>query len=76
MRSAKIKERELIIKLHNECKNQEYIAEIVSCSQPKVSFWIRRYKKTGIFEDKLKIFDVNFKEIIKSFFNFIKKKSF
>ena len=46
MKFANIKERELIIKLHNEGKKQEFIANILGCSQPKVSFWIRRYDKT------------------------------
>lgn len=46
MKSANIKERELIIKLHNEGKKQEFIANILGCSQPKVSFWIRRYHNT------------------------------
>ncbi|MBU1320841.1 MAG: helix-turn-helix domain-containing protein, partial [Nanoarchaeota archaeon] len=52
MKSAQIKERELIIKLHNESKNQELIASILGCSQPKVSFWIRRYRKTNNLNNK------------------------
>jgi len=47
MKSAQIKERELIIKLYNEGKKQQDIANILGCSQPKVSFWIRRYSRTG-----------------------------
>ena len=52
MKSAQIKERELIIKLYNEGKKQQNIADILGTNQPKVSFWIRRYKKTGILENK------------------------
>ncbi|MBU1321935.1 MAG: helix-turn-helix domain-containing protein, partial [Nanoarchaeota archaeon] len=52
MKSAQIKERELIIKLHNESKKQELIASILGCSQPKVSFWIRRYRKTNNLNNK------------------------
>ncbi len=52
MKSAKQKERELIIKLHKE-KNSTYdIAKILGISQTKASFWIRRFKKTGSLEDK------------------------
>ncbi|MBU4242291.1 MAG: winged helix-turn-helix domain-containing protein [Nanoarchaeota archaeon] len=51
MKSAKQKERELIIKLHNE-KNSTYeIARILGISQTKASFWARRYRKTGSLED-------------------------
>ena len=52
MKSAQIKERELILKLYNEGKRQEEIASILGCSQQKVSFWIRRYKKTGKLNNK------------------------
>ena len=52
MKSAQIKERELILKLHSEGKKQENIASILGCSQPKVSFWIRRYKNTGKLNNK------------------------
>ena len=47
MKSAQIKERELIIKLHKEGKKQQVIASILGFSQQKVSFWIRRYNLTG-----------------------------
>ena len=46
MKSARIKERELIIKLHNDGKNQEFIASILGCSQSKVSYWIVRFNRT------------------------------
>ncbi len=52
MKSAQIKERELIIKLYNEGKKQEIIADILGTNQPKVSFWIRRYKKTNNLENQ------------------------
>lgn len=52
MKSAELKERELIIKLWSEGKKQESIASILGCSQPKVSFWIRRYKAQGVLENK------------------------
>jgi putative transposase len=52
MKSANIKERELIIKLYNEGKKQEEIASILGCSQSKVSFWVIRYKKNGSLENK------------------------
>jgi len=52
MKSAQMKERELIIKLHNKGRKQEQIASILACSQSKVSFWIIRNKKEGSLENK------------------------
>lgn len=52
MKSAKIKERELILKLYNEGKKQEVIASILGCSQSKVSFWILRYRQEGNLDNK------------------------
>lgn len=52
MKSAKEKERELIIKLHNEKKTCRQIASILGTSKSKVSFWINRYKKSGTLNDK------------------------
>lgn len=52
MKSAKQKERELIIKLHKEKSSTYDIAKILGISQTKASFWIRRFKKTGSLEDK------------------------
>ncbi len=52
MKSAQIKERELIIKLFNEGKKQQFIARILGISQQKVSFWVKRYKKTGCLENQ------------------------
>ncbi len=54
MKSAQIKERELIIKLHNEGIKQQIIANILGTSQQKVSFWIKRFKKTGLLENKIR----------------------
>lgn len=52
MKSAQIKERELIIKLYNDGRKQEQIASILGVSQSKVSFWILRYKKDGSLANK------------------------
>jgi len=52
MKSGQIKERELIIKLYNEGKKQQIIADILGTSQQKVSFWVKRYKKTGNLENQ------------------------
>lgn len=51
MKSARIKERELIIKLHKEKRSTYEISGILGISQTKASFWIRRYKKTGSLEN-------------------------
>lgn len=51
MKSARIKERELIVKLHNEKRSTYDIARILGISQTKASFWVRRYKKTGNLEN-------------------------
>jgi transposase len=44
------KERELILKLHRQGKNQQYIAELIGCSQPTVHKWIRLSVKRKSFE--------------------------
>jgi len=51
MKSARIKERELIIKLHKEKRSTYEISSILGVSQTKASFWVRRYKKTGSLEN-------------------------
>ena len=51
MKSARIKERELIIKSNNEKRSTYDIARVLGISQTKASFWVRRYKKTGILEN-------------------------
>ena len=40
-----IKERELIVKLYQQRKNQQEIAYLIGCSQPTVHKWIMRFKK-------------------------------
>lgn len=53
MKSARIKERELIIELHYKKKKSTYeIADILGISQTKASFWVRRYRKTSNLENK------------------------
>lgn len=36
-----IRERELIVRLSNEGKKQEYIAGLIGCSQPTVHRWVK-----------------------------------
>lgn len=52
MKSAKQKERELIVKLANEKKTVREIASILGISKSKASFWANRYKKTKSLADK------------------------
>ncbi|MFH0752672.1 MAG: winged helix-turn-helix domain-containing protein [archaeon] len=40
-----IKERELIVKLHEQGKNQQEIASLLGCSQPTVHKWLLRFKR-------------------------------
>ena len=40
-----IKERELIVRLHQQEKNQQKIADLIGCSQPTVHKWIIRFKR-------------------------------
>ncbi len=40
-----IKERELIVKLYQQEKNQQEIADLIGCSQPTVHKWIMRFKR-------------------------------
>jgi transposase len=37
-----VKERELILKLHRQDKGQQYIADLIGCSQPTVHKWIQK----------------------------------
>ncbi len=39
-----INERKLIVKLHLKGKKQQYIADLIGCSQPTVNLWIHRHK--------------------------------
>jgi len=52
MNLAKRKERELIVKLRKEGKTCVEVAEILGVCKSSVSFWTRRYNKTGCLEDK------------------------
>lgn len=54
MNQAKLKERELILKLAKEKKTYRDIADILGISKSKVSYWINRHKKTGSLLDKPK----------------------
>ncbi len=40
-----IKERELIVRLYQQEKNQQEIADLIGCSQPTVHKWIARFKR-------------------------------
>ena len=51
MKSARLKERELIIKLKKEKRSTYEIAGILGISQTKASFWVRRYIKTNNLEN-------------------------
>ncbi|MFT4297997.1 MAG: helix-turn-helix domain-containing protein [Candidatus Woesearchaeota archaeon] len=51
MKSAKEKERELIIKLYNEKKTCREIASLLGTSKSKVSYWICNSKKRKKFSD-------------------------
>jgi len=52
MKSARLKERELIIKLHDDGRSSYEIAGILGISQTKASFWIRRHRRTGNLENR------------------------
>lgn len=52
MKSAKLKERELIIKLSNDGKTCREITSLLGVSKSKASYWIVRYKKTNDLKDK------------------------
>ncbi len=52
MKSAKQKERELIIQLHKKKKSCRDLAFDLDISKSKASFWINRFKKEGSLADK------------------------
>lgn len=52
MNPAKLKERELIIKLKKEGKTCIEIGKILGISKGTVSYWDRRFKETGCLKDK------------------------
>jgi transposase len=52
MKSEKLELRKMIIKLHSKGKKQTDISNILDIPQTTVSFWIRRYVKSGELVDK------------------------
>jgi len=52
MKSAKQKERELIIQLYKKKKSCRDIAFDLGISKSKASFWINRFNREGNLEDK------------------------
>ena len=55
MDDAKLKVRELIVKLSEKNKSCREIASILGVGKSTVSFWISRYKKTSSLKDKFRI---------------------
>ncbi len=51
LKEDKLTIRKTIIKLYNKGKSQPQISYLIDVPQTTVSFWIRRYKKTGSFVD-------------------------
>jgi transposase len=51
-KSAKLKERELIVKLSHDGKTCREIASLLGVSKSKSSYWILRYTKTKDLKDK------------------------
>jgi transposase len=45
-----VQQRELIVKLHQQGKRQQYIADLIGCSQPTVNKWIRHYRRGRTLE--------------------------
>lgn len=52
MKSAKQKERELIVKLSNEKRTTREIASILGISKSKSAFWVKRFRDTKSLQDK------------------------
>lgn len=52
MNPAKLKERELIIKLRKEGKTCVEVGKILGISKGTVSYWDRRFQETGCLKDK------------------------
>ena len=52
MKSAKQKERELIVKLSKEKRTTREIASILGISKSKSAFWVKRFRDTESLEDK------------------------
>lgn len=54
MKSAKEKERQLIINLHKKKHSTREIASLLDISKSKASFWIKRFRETKSLKDKPK----------------------
>ena len=52
MKSAKQKERELIVKLSKEKRTTREIASILGISKSKSAFWVKRFNDTESLQDK------------------------
>lgn len=52
MKSAKQKERELIVKLSEEKRTTREIASILGISKSKSAFWVKRYRETKSLNDR------------------------
>ena len=52
MKSAKQKERELIVKLSNEKRTTREIAFILGISKSKSAFWVKRFRDTKSLDDR------------------------
>lgn len=52
MKTAKQKERELIVKLSKEKKTTREIASILGISKSKSAFWVKRFRDTESLDDK------------------------
>lgn len=52
MLSAKEKERELIVSLHEKGNSTRDIADILDVSKSKAAFWVKRYRDTRSLKDK------------------------
>lgn len=45
-----VKEREIIVMLHQQQKNQQEIADLIGCSQPTAHRWITRFERGKTLE--------------------------
>lgn len=52
MKSARQKERELIVKLGNEKKTVREIGSILGISKSKAAYWLKRFRETKNLQDK------------------------
>ena len=52
MKTAKQKERELIVKLSKEKRTTRDIASILGISKSKAAFWVKRFRDTESLQDK------------------------